>query len=68
LPGSYRADGKLGHLPDFLFERHAFDQVVDLARVVAFGTVAARALEEFVAVDKRRLGFKYDQGLNGETQ
>jgi hypothetical protein len=42
----------LGHLPDFLFERHPRKEGVDLLRVVAFRTAATRALKEFVAIEK----------------
>src|SRR6185369_9442031 len=68
LSGSDRADGELRHLPDFFFERHALDQVIDLSRVVAFRSGATRALEEFITIDWRRLGFKHDQGLGNEAQ
>jgi hypothetical protein len=59
----------LGHLSDLFFQRHALDQILDLSRVIAFGTIAAGALEEFVAIHSvGSLGFNCDQRLNSEAQ
>ena len=64
------ADRELGHLPDFLFERHALEQVFDFSGVIAFRTGAAVSLEEFVAVGEIVccLGLDCDERLESEAQ
>ena len=61
-------DRELGHLPNFLFERHPFQQVFDLLRVVAFGTGSDSSLEKLVAVVEISLGVNCGLRLKGEAQ
>ncbi len=66
--GDDHLDRELGHLPNFFFERHPFQQVIDSARVVAFGTGSDCSLEILVAVVEISLGVNCGLRLKGEAQ